>query len=204
MTAPASISVRRGRSLGRQRSSSTGRRSSSSSSAALSSSAEMRASSCVGAPKGRKSSSLRCFANGQAISRADPYPIQVCHHLIDVGGCLRAEIEMIGMLVHVEREDRGCPWQAVCVVCRPLVDEPAQALRPGEDHPAGAACQRLCHGGKLVAPGRDAAEITLERLGEFGRRLSNAGGRTVAVSAERTRSRSHAGSRSRQQSALRA
>jgi len=55
MEAPASISVRRGRSLGRQRSRSTGRRSLLFSSAALSSSAEIRASSCAGAPNGRKS-----------------------------------------------------------------------------------------------------------------------------------------------------
>jgi len=49
----------------------------------------------------------RCFADGAAILHAYSFPIPVCHHLIDKGGCLRAKIEMIGMLVHVENEDRG-------------------------------------------------------------------------------------------------
>src|SRR5499427_837221 len=77
----------------------------------------------------------RSFADCHTIPRAYPFPIQVCHHLVDIGSCLRAKIEMIGMLVHVEREDRSSPWKAMRVVCRPLVDQPAQALRPSEDHP---------------------------------------------------------------------
>lgn len=47
-----------------------------------------------------------------AIPRAYSFPIQVCQYLIDIGRCLRAKIEMIGMLVHVEGEDRSSPWQA--------------------------------------------------------------------------------------------
>jgi hypothetical protein len=40
------------------------------------------------------------------------------------------------MLVHVEREDRNCPSEAVRVICRRLVDQTAQAFRLAEDHPA--------------------------------------------------------------------
>jgi hypothetical protein len=48
----------------------------------------------------------RSFADGPAMPRADPLPIQVCHHLIDIGCRSRAKIEMVGMLIHVDREDR--------------------------------------------------------------------------------------------------
>ena len=111
--------------------------------------------------------------------------MQVGHHLIDIGGRLRAEIEMIGMLVHVEREYRHPTRQAVRVIRRPLVDEPAQPLRPGQDHPARTACERFCHCNEFGSPRRDAAEIPLERSGEFGRRLDKPGGRRVAMSAKR-------------------
>src|SRR5262249_61383431 len=47
------------------------------------------------------------------------------------------------------------------------------------------AGQRLCHGGKLSAPGHDAAEIALERVGVSGGRLFKSGGWIVAVSTER-------------------
>ncbi len=69
------------------------------------------------------------------------------------------------MLVHVERKNRSSTGKAVRVVCRPLVDQPAQALGPGKDRPAGTARQRLCHRGKFRTPSHDAAKIALEGVG---------------------------------------
>src|SRR5262245_43137474 len=92
---------------------------------------------------------------------------------------------MVGVLVHVDRKNRRGAGKAVRMVRRPLVDQPAEAFGPGEDYPAGTASERLRHGSKLTAPGRDAAEITLERAAELGRRLLEARGRVVALPAER-------------------
>ncbi len=128
---------------------------------------------------------VRSFADGLAIPRADALPIQVRHHLIDIGSRLRAKIEMIGMLVHVDGQDRGGALQAVCVVRCPVVNQPAQALGPGEDRPARTACQSLRQAGELGTPRRYAAEIALERPGKLGGGFFMPRGRTVALSAER-------------------
>src|SRR5260370_40853126 len=90
----------------------------------------------------------RYFADCQTVPRFYSPPIQVPHHVIDIGSCVRAKIELIGMLVHVQREDRSSTWQAVRVICRPLVDVPAQALSTSGERPACTTRQRLCHGGK--------------------------------------------------------
>jgi len=76
------------------------------------------------------------LSDGQAIPRTDPFPVQIGHRLIDVARSLRAEIEVVGMLIHVECEDRGPSGEAVRVIRGPLVDQPAQALGPSEDRPA--------------------------------------------------------------------
>lgn len=60
------------------------------------------------------------IADCLAIPRTYSLPIQVCHHMIDIGRCLRAKIEMVGMLVHVEGEDRSSPWQAMSMVRGPI------------------------------------------------------------------------------------
>ena len=80
------------------------------------------------------------FTNRPTVPRTYPLPIQICHHLINIGGCLRAKIEMLGMLVHIECENRSSARQAVRMVRRPLVNQPAQAIRPNQDHPASTAC----------------------------------------------------------------
>src|SRR6516225_12181753 len=73
-------------------------------------------------------------AYSEPISCVDLSPIQVCHHLIDIGSCPRAE--MVGVLVHVECEDRGSARQSMRMVRRPVIDQPAEALGPGEDRPS--------------------------------------------------------------------
>ena len=91
---------------------------------------------------------------------------------------------MVGVLVHVDCEDRRRSRQAVRMIGRPLVDQPAQALGPREDHPARSSGQRLCHRGKLGLPGHDPAEVTLQRLRESGRRLHTPDRRIIALSTE--------------------
>src|SRR5215831_8961224 len=71
------------------------------------------------------------------------------------------------------------------MVCRPVVDQPAQALRPGENRPTGTACECLRHGGKLGEPCRDAAEIALKCFDEYGSWFNKPGGRIIAITAER-------------------
>src|SRR5712691_9566364 len=93
----------------------------------------------------------------------DARPIDDRHEGIDIGGGSRAIIDVVGMLVHVEREDRLPAGQRRRVVHRPLTDKPAIARRPGHQHPARSTALRPTHRGKLGTPAIDAAEIAHER-----------------------------------------
>ena len=54
----------------------------------------------------------------------DARPMEVVQEGIDIGADVGAEIDVLGMLVHIEREDRYTARQTVGVVGRPDVAEP--------------------------------------------------------------------------------
>src|SRR5436305_12632166 len=89
------------------------------------------------------------------------------------------------MFIHVQGEERRRPCERVRMISRPLIDQPAETLKPGEDHPSRAASEGLCHRGKLAAPSRDAAEIPLQCPGEFAGRLGQSTWRVISVPSER-------------------
>ena len=93
-------------------------------------------------------------------------PTNGVHEDIDVVCRLGAEIHVIGVLVHIEREDRDAAGQRVAVIGRPLIDEFAVARRPESKHPAGAAAERLAHGDEFGAPTLKGAEIARERVAQ--------------------------------------
>ncbi len=93
--------------------------------------------------------------------------MNVLHEGVDIGARLGAEIEVIGVLVHVERQDRHAAGEAVGVVRRPLDRQPVLTLRPGEQGPARAAGLCLGASRELGAPAGDTAEIPLQRGGEI-------------------------------------
>jgi hypothetical protein len=79
-------------------------------------------------------------------------PADHLHKAIDVARGLGAEIHVIGVLVHIECQDRRAAGHHVAMVGRPLIDQLAIAWRPGKQHPSRTAAERLAHGNKFGAP----------------------------------------------------
>ena len=70
-------------------------------------------------------------------------PIDVAHERIDVRLGIRAEVDVVGMLVHIEREDRDAARHGLGMFRRELVDEPAIARQINQQDPARAPRQRV-------------------------------------------------------------
>src|SRR6266511_6371858 len=91
-------------------------------------------------------------------------PVDRRHERADVVTGFGAVIYVIGMLVHIEREDRRSAGQRVAMIRRPLIDELAVSRRPGQQHPAGAAAKRLAHRDEFQPPSLIGAEIAGKRI----------------------------------------
>src|SRR5262249_14720276 len=65
-------------------------------------------------------------------------PVDVAHERRHIGDRVSAEVEMIRMLVHVEREHRDRAGDGRAAVGDALIDEPARARQPAQQNPAGA------------------------------------------------------------------
>ncbi len=100
--------------------------------------------------------------------------MDVLHKCVDIGAGLGAEIEMVGMLVHVERQDRHAAGEAVCMVRSPLDRQPIATLRPDEQGPSGTAGLRLGASHELGTPCGDAAKVALHRRGEIASGITRA------------------------------
>jgi hypothetical protein len=79
-------------------------------------------------------------------------PADYLHEAIYIPRSFGAEIHVVGVLVHVERQDRRAAGQCVTMVGRPLVDELAIAGRLRQEHPSRAAAERFSHSDKLDTP----------------------------------------------------
>jgi hypothetical protein len=99
-------------------------------------------------PRARPSSLFRYFGE-QSI---DILPAHGVHESLDIGAGLGAEIDVIGVLVHVERQNGRAAGERVAVIGGPLIDELAVAWRPSEQNPAGTAAKRLAHGDEFGTP----------------------------------------------------
>src|SRR5258708_18166164 len=91
-------------------------------------------------------------------------PVDGRHEDADVIGSLCSVVDVIGMFVHVEREDGRPASERMAMVRGPLIDELAVALRPRQQHPTGATAQCLAHGDELRAPPLERAEIASQRF----------------------------------------
>ena len=90
-------------------------------------------------------------------------PVDVAHERIDISRGIGTEVEVISVLVHVERKDRYAAGERLGVVAGILVDQASVARYMNEQDPAGAASQRVSHGDELAAPALDRPEITGKR-----------------------------------------
>src|SRR5262249_60736126 len=79
-------------------------------------------------------------------------PANDVHEGIDIACRLGAEVHVIGVLVHIERENRRATRQGMAMVRRPLVDKLAVARRPRQQNPPEATAERFTHGEQLAPP----------------------------------------------------
>src|SRR5215467_14890294 len=93
-------------------------------------------------------------------------PVEVVHERIDVPLGRGAVVELIRVLVHVERQDRRSACERVRVIGRPLIDEATVTMRVGQEYPPGAAAQRLAGANELGSPTIDTPEVARQRLFE--------------------------------------
>src|SRR6185437_3043387 len=80
----------------------------------------------------RRSSSSKLFEH--AVRAA---PLDRIHERVDVSASLGAEVDVIGVLVHIERQNRNAACECVAVVGGPLIDQPPVVRRPRQQDPAG-------------------------------------------------------------------
>ena len=104
----------------------------------------------------------------------DARPVEVLHERVDIGADVGPEIDVIGMLVHIERQDRRAAGQAVCVVGTPDIRQGSVARRTRQQHPARTTTQRLAHGDELGAPLGERTEVARDRVGQGALGLSAA------------------------------
>jgi hypothetical protein len=62
------------------------------------------------------------------VASVDALPMNIAHERVNIGGGLGPEVEGVGMLVHVERQDRIAARQRVAMIGRPLVRQPAEPV----------------------------------------------------------------------------
>jgi hypothetical protein len=55
---------------------------------------------------------------------------------IDVRLRVRPEVNVVGMLVHIERQDRDAPRRGLAVIARILIDEPVISRNIDEQYPS--------------------------------------------------------------------
>src|SRR6267142_1359071 len=111
-------------------------------------------------------------SRGRLMQAPDVRPVDVFHERIDVFRGGRAVVDVVGVLVHIEREDRRASRHAVGVIRCPLVHEPPVAMGVREKHPARAAAHGFPHRDELCSPSIEASEVSRERLAQRGVRCS--------------------------------
>src|SRR5690349_20154441 len=79
-------------------------------------------------------------------------PVDVAQERVDVRPGIGTEIHVIGVLVHVERENRYATDRGLGVFGRVLVQQQAVTRDVSEHDPSGSATQRIAHRAKLGTP----------------------------------------------------
>jgi hypothetical protein len=86
------------------------------------------------------------------VARLGRRPIDVALEGVDVRLGVRAEVDVVGVLVHVQGQDRDASRRGLPVIGRILVDELAIPRNVDEQHPPRATRQALRHRYELSAP----------------------------------------------------
>src|SRR5262249_61205282 len=100
------------------------------------------------------------------VSTLSGLPFDVAYEGVEVGLHISAEVNVIGVLVHIESQDRDAARDRLTMVARILVYEPAISRNVDEQSPAGSARQAVRYGDELIAPAVHRSEIGGKRPGE--------------------------------------
>ena len=109
---------------------------------------------------------LRTLMSNFTVQMISIPPADGIHKRIDVCRRFGAEIHVIGMLVHIERQNRRSACQGMAMVRGPLIDQLAIAWRPRQQYPARAAAECLAHRHELGTPAFKGSEIAGNRIAE--------------------------------------
>src|SRR6516162_11133676 len=100
--------------------------------------------------------------HGVLVSLQSSVPFDVPHEGSDVGSRIRAELEMVGVLVHVQSQDRDAASEAL-LVSGGVVDQTRVSWHVGQQDPTGTAGECICQGDEFVAPAFHGPEIARYR-----------------------------------------
>src|SRR4029453_18761146 len=92
---------------------------------------------------------------------ADRRPVDVAHEGIDVRGDVRAEVQVVRVLVYVEHENRGRVDRRLRVVGGDLVPELFRPPAIGQGDPARPMGEGLPRSDEFTPPGPDTPEVLL-------------------------------------------
>src|SRR5215217_8037868 len=104
----------------------------------------------------RQLSRWRCCA---LVTLCHVLPVDVLHVSVDIARGLRAVVDVIRMLVHVEGENDDAVAERSRMVRGPLIDKLSAARRVTQQHPSRPTALGFAHRGKLRLPLLDTAEI---------------------------------------------
>src|SRR5262245_6354241 len=91
---------------------------------------------------------------------------------VNVSRRLCAEIDVIGVLVHVERKNWRTPGERMTVVRCPLVDQFAITRQPRQQNPTGTAAKRLTHRHEFGSPALIRTKVADKRVAQGRSRLA--------------------------------
>src|SRR5262245_46025611 len=106
-------------------------------------------------------------------------PVQVVEERVDVAGAVGLEVEEVGVLVHVERDERGGvpDWVAVLGVANVVGEAPLVPVVGGPGPAAAAHAGRL----EVGAPGLDGTEVALDQVADRAVRVAAVAAQVLEV-----------------------
>src|SRR5262249_8576687 len=92
------------------------------------------------------------------------FPADGSHESVNISRCFCTEVDVIGVLVHVERKNRRATCERMAVVRCPLIDELPITWGPEKKDPTRTACERFAHGNEFRMPALIRAKVASKRV----------------------------------------
>src|SRR5437870_1845869 len=104
--------------------------------------------------------SRRRHTRGIGVPRFDRLPVDIAHEGRNIGGRVRAEVDVVSVLVHVEGEDRNATGNALRVIRGTLIYQTTVARHIRQKYPATVPGQALAQRDEFATPALNRPEIT--------------------------------------------